>query len=302
MHRDRDEKIGELAAVGHMALNGFWPVGAAYGTQILQIPPIQLLGLATFISSLFFLGLTLKKGKFRQLLNRKVLKGCAAYTALLLVPYIAMFYAAKTNSGINIALFTQSEVIFAALIGWLFLKERLQTTRVVGVLCILLANLVVLYNGNLLFNPASLILIFAPVLFVFGNALSKRLQAEGLSYAPLLLFRGAVGGACLLLLSFLVEDFQSPPSSSWVFLFLFGFLAFGLPKALWQIALSKIDLSKTTAIGESYPAFSFILAYFWLNEIPSLYQWLGLLISFAGIYFLVKSSSRTLGELAAPSD
>ncbi len=298
MHRTRDEKVGELAALGHMVLDGFWPVGAAYGTQVLNIPPVELLGLATFISSLFFLGLTLKKGHLRQLWKVKVLKGCAAYTACLLLPYAAIFYAAKFTSGINIALFTQSEVIFAAVIGWLFLKERVQTTRVLGVLCILCANLIVLYNGSVSFNPASLILIFAPVVFVFGNAIAKRLQKTGLSYAPLLLFRSGVGGAFLLILSFLLEDFQIPAASSWTFLFLFGFLAFGLPKAFWQIALNKIDLSKTTAIGLSYPAFSFILAYFWLNEIPSLYQWLGLLISFVGIYFLMRSSSKKLNELA----
>lgn len=298
MHRDRDEKVGELAALGHMVLDGFWPVGAAYGTQVLNIPPVELLGLATFISSLFFLGLTLKKGHLRQLWNLKILKGCAAYTACLLLPYAAIFYAAKFTSGINVALFTQSEVIFAAVIGWLFLKERVRTTRVLGVLCILAANLIVLYNGELSFNPSSLILIFAPVVFVFGNALAKRLQTNGLSYAPLLLFRSGVGGAFLLLFSFLLEDFQIPASSSWTFLLLFGFLAFGLPKAFWQIALNKIDLSKTTAIGLSYPAFSFILAYFLLNEIPSLYQWLGLLISFMGIYFLMRSSSKKLNELA----
>ena len=155
-----------------------------------------------------------------------------------------------------------------------------------------MANLIVLYQGGVTFHPASLILIFAPAVFVFGNTIAKRLQAGGLSYAPLLLFRSGVGGLGLLLLSTLVEDFQIPPSSSWFFLFLFGLLAFGIPKALWQIALNKIDLSKTTAIGLSYPAFSFLLAYVWLKEVPTVHQWMGLLISFVGIYFLMKSTSR----------
>ncbi len=302
MNKHKDERIGEWAAVGHMVLDGFWPVGAAYGTQVLKLPPVELLGLATFISSVFFLALTLKKGEFSHLRSLKILKGCLLYTACLLIPYMAIFWAAQSNSGINIALFTQSEVIFAALVGWIFLKERVQVARIAGVLCIVAANLIVLYNGSLSFNPASLILIFAPLIFVFGNATAKRLQTQGLSYAPLLLFRSGIGGLFVLLFSFLLEDFQIPSSSSWLFLFLFGFLAFGLPKAFWQIALNKIDLSKTTAIGLSYPAFSFVMAYFLLHEIPSFYQWLGLGFSFIGIYFLMQSSSRKLSELAAPID
>jgi len=302
MKKLSNERVGEAAALGHMVLDGFWPVGAAYGTQVLQIPPMELLGFASLVGGLFFLILTLQKKEMKQLLTWKVLKGCLLYTACLILPYAAIFYAAKSNSAINISLFTQSEVIFAALIGWLFLRETVQRTRVVGILCILAANLIVLYNGSLAFNPASLILIFAPAVFVLGNSIAKRLQNEGLGYAPLLLFRSGVGGLSLLLLSSLVEGFQSPPSSAWLFLIGFGFFSFGLPKAFWQIALHKIDLSKTTAIGLSYPAFSFIMAYFWLAEIPSVYQWLGLLMSFVGIYFLMRSSSAPSDELASLPD
>ncbi|QQR54710.1 EamA family transporter [Candidatus Peregrinibacteria bacterium] len=224
------------------------------------------------------------------------------YTACLILPYAAIFFAAQSNSALNVALLTQSEVIFAALIGWLFLKEQLQASRLAGVAFILLSNLIVLYSGGLSFNLMSLILIFAPFVFVFGNAIAKRLQAEGLPYAPLLLFRGVVGGIFTLGLSFLIEEMQMPVLSSWSFLLFFGLFCFGIPKVFWQIALNKIDLSKNTAIALSYPAFSFILAYFWLGEIPSFYQWAGLLFSFVGIYFLMRSSSRSLLELASRPD
>lgn len=302
MKKHSQERIGELAALGHMALDGFWPVGAAYGTQVLHLPPVELLGLATIISSFFFFGLTLQKRQLKQFFQRKTAGHCLLYTACLLLPYCAIFYATQSNSGINTALLTQSEVIFAALIGWLFLKERVQGTRVLGILCIFVANLIVLYNGSLSFNPASLILIFAPMVFVFGNAVAKRLQSEGLGYAPLLLFRSAVGGTGLLLLSSLIEKTQVPASDDWFFLLSLGLLAFGIPKALWQIALNKIDLSKTTAIGLSYPAFSFVLAYFMLEEVPSIFQWLGLLTSFVGIAFLMRSTSKPLVDLASPTD
>ncbi len=300
--KSRDEKIGELAGIGHMILDGFWPVGAAYGTQVLRIPPVELLAWATLFSSCLFIPLTLWRKELHQLFSLKVLKGCLIYTACLLLPYAAIFYAAKSNSALNTTLFTQSEVVFAALIGWLFLKEKMPLYRILGISCVLAANLLVLYSGGLQVNPASLILIFAPVVFVFGNATAKRLQADGLGFAPLLLFRGFIGGSALMLLSMAVEEFTLPESSAWPFLLGFGFLAFGVPKALWQVGLNKIDLSKLTAIAFSYPPFSFIFAYLWLSEIPNAYQLGGLTLTFLGIYFLTRTRSTALSELANPSN
>jgi drug/metabolite transporter (DMT)-like permease len=106
----------------------------------------------------------------------------------------------------------------------------------------------------------------------------------------------------LLFFSAIFEDVKVPDLDLWPFLLIFGIFAFGIPKALWQISLHKTDLSKTTAIGLSYPVFSFLLAYLWLGESPNLYQWSGLLISFVGIYFLLQTSSRRADELAAPTE
>lgn len=300
MKKHKDEKIGEWAALGHMILDGFWPVGASYGVHFL--PPTELLGIATFISGFFFLALTLYKGQLKQLFRWKIVKRCVLYTALLLVPYVAIFYATQYTSAINTALFTQSEVVFAAIVGWLFLREKPQMTRWLGVTCIVLANLIVLYQGSLRFNLADLVLVLVPLFFVFGNATAKRLQTDGLGYAPLLLFRGAIGGGTLLLFSSIFEGFKMPELSFWPFLIMFGLFAFSIPKALWQISLHKTDLSKTSAIGLSYPVISFAIAYVWLGEVPSVYQWSGLLISFVGIYFLMQSSSQRYSELSTPTD
>ena len=132
MSKLKDERVGELAALGHMAMDGFWPVGAAYGLQVLNIPPVELLAISCLIASLFFLALASRKGQLHQLRSSKALKGCLLYTLCLLLPYAAIFYAAKSHSAIDVALFTQSEVIFAAVIGWLFLKEKLQAHRILG--------------------------------------------------------------------------------------------------------------------------------------------------------------------------
>lgn len=300
--KHKDERTGEWAAIGHLVLDGFWPVGAAYGTQVLGLAPIGLLGWASFLASLFFVFLVWHRRRFAQLLDRRFLAGSALYTSFILLPYVAVFYAAQTNTAMDVSLLTQSEVIFAALVGWLFLKEKIQAYRVLGVLFVLLANLVVLYDGGLNIHPSSLILVFAPVVFVFGNALAKRLQASGMDFSALLFFRSFFGGGALILASLFFENSAPFTPHVWLFLFTFGFLAFGLPKALWQIALNKIDLSKTTAIGLSYPAFSFLFAYLLMGEIPTLYHWLGLGLSFTGILFLVKSTSRRQNELLVSPD
>ena len=302
MKKHREEKIGELAAVGNLILDGFWPVGVAYGTQVLHLPPVELLGIASLGSALLFLVLTLYRGTFKQLFSWSVFKGCVLYTSCLHIAYAAIFYATENGTAITTALLTQTELIFAGLIGWLFLREKLQASRILGLSLVLLASLLVLYNGSLELDPNSLILVFAPILFVFGNAVAKRLQAEGLDFAPLLLFRGVVGGVTMLVFSAVFEGFVMPDSSNWVFLLGFGLLAFGVPKALWQIALGRIDLSKLTGIGMSHTAFSFIFAYFWMGEIPTVYQYLGLILTVLGLFFLVKSTSRRSSDLLLSPD
>jgi len=58
------------------------------------------------------------------------------------------------------------------------------------------------------------------------------------------------------------------------------------------MGLKKLDISKASAIGMSYPAFSLIFAFLLLHEIPTLYQWIGIAIISMGLYFIIRTTSK----------
>jgi len=291
MIKHKEEKKGEFYIIIEVVLHAFFPVAAKFGTS--HIAPIQLLAYVTLISSLMFTVITFKNKQFNQLLNKRVAGWLLLYTlSLAVIPYGIIFYATQFTSAINTALLTQSEAIFAAILAWLILKEKIQFKKAMGIFLILFANIVVLYDGNLALNMADIAMFIAPLSFVFGNMIAKKLQAEGIGWSPILLFRTVIGGIILLIAAHFMEGLQIPSSNLWLYLIFFSFFVQGLAKICWQIALHRMDVSKATAIGMTYPVISVAIAYFWLQEVPSAYQWLGVVFTAIGIVLLMKTTSK----------
>lgn len=291
MKKHSQEKLGEIFIGLQILLNAFLPIGAHYGAT--QMPQIQFLAYVTLLSSVLCLGISLYRRELKNLWDKKIAIKLFAYTLLTAVfPYGIIVYATKYSSAIETTLLTQSEIIFAAIFAWIFLKERMSKNKLLGIFTILLANILILYGGKLSFGTANLALFFAPILFVFGNSIAKNLQKEGISWSLILSFRMLIGGLILLMFAQVIEGLQVPSKELWPFLILFTFFAFGLAKILWQLALHRLDLSKVTALGVGSPAISLLIAFLWLGEIPSTNQWLGIILICIGTIFLLKTHSK----------
>ena len=290
MQKHRQETIGEILVGLLLVIQAFAPVGMHYGAT--QMPQIQFLAYVTILSSVLFIGISLYRREFKNLLDKKALLHLFAYTFLFAMSYGMIVYATRYSSAIETTLLTQSEIIFAGIFGWIVLKERMSGNKLLGIFAILTANILILYGGKLSFTVANLALFFAPVFFVFGNAIAKNLQKEGISWSLILSFRMFVGGLILLTIAGFAEGLKLPPTELWPFILLFTFSAFGIGKILWQMALYRLDLSKITAIGIGSPAVSLLIAFLWLGEIPSGNQWLGILLVCIGTVFLLKTHSK----------
>lgn len=256
------------------------------------MPQIRFLAFITLISAVLFLAMSLIRGKMHELKIRKHWWELTLYTLLIaVIPYGLITYATRYSSGINTTIFTQSEMIFAALIGCWLLKEKMNRARVLGIICILAANMTILFKGNLETSWADWVLLLAPAIFVYGNIIAKRLM-DHIDWSTILTFRTVVGGMILLLVSIGMEGPGLPPQELWFFLIWFSLLTFGVAKIFWQLALKRLDVSKITALAMTYPALSFIFAYFWLGEVPNSYQWGGIVFTILGIVFLMQSPSK----------
>lgn len=295
MTKHKEERVGELILIVEVLLHAFSPIAKNFGAK--NMPQIQFLAYVTLVSILVYGAAMIYSRKWGDLWNKRYVPWLALYTLFMaVIAHGIITYANKYTSAINTTLLTQSEAIFALIIGVLFLKEKAHWQRIVGVLCILLANVLVLFNGDFTFNMADLALVLTPVVFVFGNGIAKRLLNEGCHWSSILFFRGVMGSVILLLVAHFVEGLALPSQQmTWVIL-AYGVLIYGVGKIAWQLALKRLDISKLTAISKSYPVFSVILAFFILGEVPTLYQYLGLLLTMGGVYFLLQTKSKQYDE------
>lgn len=286
-----EEKKGELYASIKIALEGFIPVGAYYGTQLM--PQIEFLAIITLLSGFLFFVAAWYRKELKYALPKKYLGSFFAYTILVaVIPYGIIFYATKYSTAIDTALLLQTEAIFAAVLGWYVLKEKITRNRVLGLTLILCADAAILYKGRIELSVANIAIATAPVLFVFGNLIVKRLHNDGVMWAPVLLFRQLVGGIILLAISFLFEPVVFPSLKLWLFLLPFGIIGFGVSKLFWQIALQRMDVSKLTALLAITPIISAAISFAWLGEIPTVIQSFAITLTVLGVGFLLNTTSK----------
>ncbi len=291
MIKNVEEKKGESYALVKIALEGFIPVGAYYGTQLM--PQIEFLAIITLFSSILFFAATWYRHEFKGVFQKKSIKSFFAYTLFTaVIPYSIIFFATKYSTAIDSALLLQSETIYAAFICWYFLKERVTYAKAIGVALILIADLAILYKGTIRFSYANIAIAVAPIIFVFGNMIVKKLHNTGVSWAPVLLFRQFIGGIILLIISLLFEPVILPSSNIWLFLSIFGVIGFGVSKMFWQLALQRLDVSKLTALLSTTPVVSAIISFIWLGVPPTNTQYFAILLTVFGVGFLFNTTSK----------
>jgi len=253
--KHKEEKRGEFFLLLCLLIQSFFPLFANQGAQLFS--PLLYLTYMIAISLPFLLVINLVRGDFLQLFKKEVflqLMGVSIFVILL--PSLLIFWATKDSSGINTALLTQSEVIYATILC-AFLGERITRSRLFGVLFILLGNIFILYQGSLDLNRADLILFLAPAFYPLGNVLAKK-ALQKVSWSTVLLFRAFMGEVLLLLICLsLGENFRLPPRELWFSLDFMGFGVCVLAKIFWYLGLQRMEVGKATAIIMTYPAPAF---------------------------------------------
>lgn len=293
MNKSKTERHGEIMILSQVALYGLFPVVINYGTRVIQ--PLLFLALSALASAIFFFLYLLISGRFNQIFNKKALPYIIGVVIFIVtVPNILLFLGTKLTSGTNTAILLQLEVFFAFIICSLFFNEKITRVRLLGSAIIVIGACLILYNGNFQLNIGDLLIVIGAALFPIGNIFSKK----ALDYIPsdvTLFLRNILGGVILLAISLIFEK-SSPDiipafQNFWTLILLNGLLLFGLAKILWYEGLKRIDITKATAIGSAFPAFSLIFAMIFLNERPAIYQIAGFLAIFIGVLLIIRKDS-----------
>lgn len=284
---------GELFLLGYLPIFGFFPIITTFMTKIM--PPVLFGALSLVLGSLVLLLYLCITKSFQNLFieTRKgigLILGTTVFN--IIVPFLFVFIGASLTSGINTALLSQTELLFTFLICGIFFHELITLQKVSGALLILIGTCAVLYNGTFTLNGGDILIIIAQLCYPFGNRFSKKALAT-IAPQTLLFARNAIGGAALLGISAVFETWGvSAVKTSMVtiilLIFINGVFIHGISKLLWFEGLKRLDITKAISIIIATPAFSFAYALFFLKEVPTVYQVIGLFVILAGLFVLTR--------------
>lgn len=259
------------------------------------INPLFAASIASLIGCIIPLILLIKSGSLRIIFQKENLK------EILLIgffgttmTYLLFFFGASMTSGINTAILMQAEPIYSLFLGYFLLKEKVTSKQILATFLIVAGVIIVIYNGIISLNLGDLLILLTPLFYQISHVIAKKtinkigtftVQTGRYLFAGLTLFIiSSILGANQF--NLLVEP------RNFATILALGFIVAGIGSLAWYEAIKRINLSKATAMIAPYSILSVTLAWFVLNETPSIYQIIGLALVLTGILSLAKIKSE----------
>jgi drug/metabolite transporter (DMT)-like permease len=186
-----------------------------------------------------------------------------------------VYVAGHYTTAINLALIgTTSSPIFATILAVIFLKEKLSTFRIAGILTCVAGILLLISKGswqtlvNFHFSTGDLWVLAGAFAFAVYNILVRKKPA-GISPLNFLFVIFAMG--TLMLLPFLLCELAWGMHTHWDWKLLTVILYLGAGTSViaflcWNIALQKLGAGRTVLFGNLIPIFSTLEAVWFLGE------------------------------------
>ena len=251
--------------------------------------PITTVLLRLIISSaIMFIGLFL----FKRLQKIKVRDYKLFLLSALLNPllyFLGENYGLKQTSPTVTAVIIATIPVFAPVVAYFMLKERLTKLNVFGLFISFFGVLLMLVNSDYSFNasPTGLAwLALAVISAIFYSILLKKLA---LKYNPFLIIATQnLIGVFYFMPLFLVFDYQhfiqvQPNTELITSLVLLAVFASSLAFVFFAISAREIGVSKTNFFVNLIPVFTAIFSYFILKEHFELRKIVGMLVVITGV-------------------
>lgn len=287
----KQEYIGTALALLSAAMWGMFPVVVHRGVQ--SLPSLTFAAISFLLASFGSFVYAWTQGALFEIKKKEAYQALVIITfCIVIIPYILFFIGAKQTSGVNTTMLLLSEIIFTLLFTH-FIGEQTTGLKLLGAFGVFFGALFILYNGAFYLNVGDLLIIASTVTFPIGNFYAKR-ALNVMSPAMILFVRFFLGGLFILVFSLVVErgvDYGEIFVGHWP-LFLFnGLVLLGLGKIVWYEALKRLDISKAISLIMTFPVFSLGALVWFFGERISVWQWLGVVIMMAGVYFSVRRVS-----------
>ncbi|MFH1545780.1 MAG: DMT family transporter [Patescibacteria group bacterium] len=284
------ERSGELFIFFESVFWGALPVVSVLASGF--ISPILVAAWSTLFAAIFFSGLLTIQKKWKEILIREAWRPIFFATVLIAVIYFVLFFLGlrHTSAG-NAAIILQMEVWFSFIFfGLILRKEKYTPTALIGAALMFGGVLFVLFSGKFEFNRGDLLILLATVFPPAGNYF-QQIARKKVSAATLLFIRSAIGAAFLFLIaSFFEMNLLRNFSGALPFLVINGCLLFGVSRIFWIEGIHRISVAKAISLNTFAPVFALIYAFFFLHEIPTVWQLMGLPLVIIGAILIVRNN------------
>lgn len=213
--------------------------------------------------------------------------------------FLGMFHAAEFVSPGLATVIANVQPIIAAVLGYIFLGERLKAIGKIG-LAVGLAGIAVIALPGLSaahvqgYSLGIAYVILAATGVSVGNVAIKRLTGQ---VDPIMAmgFQLLIGAAPLALLSMLTEDVSSLTWSTEFVLVLVALAVFGSALAfwLWFEALERVSLNRANAFTFLVPIFGLLVGAAFFGERLEAIQATGVFLVLTGIFLVQRSAASS---------
>ena len=219
------------------------------------------------------------------------------FTIVPILLYIGYELAGAINSAITL----KSEIIFALLFGFIFLREKFTKIQLIFCFLLFFGLIITITQGfsNLLeLNIGILILILSVALFTFIHTLTKvKLDRNELFPTQIIFIRNLLSGIIILsiyLIFFPLEDLHiilNP--KNFIFILLMGF-DYGFSLFFWYKTLTYIQIGTATIINSLTPFTTVLFSFIILGDVITIFHLIGTFIMIFSIIIIVREKEIKL--------
>ena len=285
---------GDLLVLIQAVLYASFPIAAVASYKTIT-PFHSLFYSSVFTAGLFFL-LFCFRPKWREFLIPGVFKELLLVSLFIGVGFYGLFFLAlKYTTAGNASLIALMEIFYNYLFFHVWKKEHLDKGHITGGLLMLLGVVMVLFNEVSTPKIGDIIILFAAMLPPLGNYYQQKLRKK-VSTQTVLFGRSILTLPFLALFVPIFGESLAPSVDKgvWIFLLLNGVVFLGISKIFWLEGIHRISVTKASILGSISPAFTLLLAAFFLKQPPNFWQILAFLPLGIGLWFL--TSKKTIDE------
>jgi drug/metabolite transporter (DMT)-like permease len=274
--------------------------GAAFiftRTATPEFGPISLITLRTALASLILLPFVCNRVAFRQLAQhwRGILVVGLTNTA---IPFCLFSYSLLHIGAGYASVMNATAPMFGALIGWLWLKQRLSVFAVQGLLIGFMGVTVLSTAQASEFNTLSILptvaTLVATTLYGYAGCFTKQFLSD---VKPTVLAAGSLFAAtlCLLPLNIWFMPDTLPSAKSWGDAIALGALCTALAYLMYFRLMANVGPSNVLTVAYLIPAFGIMWGIILLNETFTPLMWFGVMLVICGV-LLVTGVITSLAE------